>query len=88
MKIYHSVKNIKFIKNYLYITIDGNDYKFPLKLISNKLFNAQPEQLNNYKISPSGYGINWPLLDEDISIDGLLKLKQSKTNPSSEKSVA
>lgn len=77
MKNYHSIKNIKFVEKSLLITIDGKDYKFPLKLISDKLSNAKPEQLNNYKISPSGYGIHWPLLDEDISIDGLLKLKQS-----------
>ncbi|MBF0567096.1 MAG: DUF2442 domain-containing protein, partial [Nitrospirae bacterium] len=25
-----------------------------------------------FEISPSCYGIHWPLLDEDISIDGLL----------------
>ena len=27
---------------------------------------------NLFEISPSGYGIHWPLLDEDLSIDGLL----------------
>jgi len=25
-----------------------------------------------YEFSPSGYGIHWPLIDEDISMDGLL----------------
>ncbi|MEJ5262257.1 MAG: DUF2442 domain-containing protein [Ignavibacterium sp.] len=45
------------------ITIDGNDYKFPLKLISDKLSNAKIERLKNYKVSSSGYGIHWPLLD-------------------------
>ena len=24
------------------------------------------------KFLPSGYGIHWPLIDEDLSIDGLL----------------
>ena len=33
---------------------------------------ASDEERNNFEISPSGYGIHWPLLDEDISIDGLL----------------
>jgi hypothetical protein len=28
---------------------------------------------NEFKISPSGYGIHWSLLDEDLSINGLLK---------------
>jgi len=26
----------------------------------------------SHEISPSGYGIYWPLIDEDLSIDGLL----------------
>jgi len=24
-------------------------------------------------VSPSGYGIHWPELDEDLSIDGMIK---------------
>jgi hypothetical protein len=28
-----------------------------------------------YEVSPSGYGIHWPLVDEDLSIDGLLGIK-------------
>jgi hypothetical protein len=28
-----------------------------------------------YEISPSGYGIRWPLIDEDLSIDGLLGVR-------------
>lgn len=63
MKNYHSVKNIAFDEKYWLITIDGNDYKFPLKLISDKLSNAKIERLKNYKVSSSGYGIHWPLLD-------------------------
>jgi hypothetical protein len=26
----------------------------------------------NFEISPSGYGIHWPDVDEDLSIDGLI----------------
>ena len=28
--------------------------------------------LTKFEISTFGYGIHWPLLDEDMSIDGLL----------------
>ncbi|MFI5222153.1 MAG: DUF2442 domain-containing protein, partial [Bacteroidia bacterium] len=27
----------------------------------------------NFEISPSGYGIHWSLIDEDLSINGLIK---------------
>ena len=30
------------------------------------------ELTQNFTISPSGYGIHWPLLDEDISIKSFL----------------
>jgi hypothetical protein len=43
-----------------------------LKKISPALEKASEEERNIFEISPAGYGINWPLLDEDISIDGLL----------------
>lgn len=32
------------------------------------LLNANKKQINNFQISPSGYGIHWPDLDEDVSV--------------------
>ena len=32
---------------------------------------ATAEQRRRAELSPGGYGIHWPLLDEDISIGGL-----------------
>ena len=43
-----------------------------LSEISLALRKASVEERNMYEISPSGYGIHWPLIDEDLSIDGLL----------------
>ena len=31
------------------------------------------EPKKNFEVSPSGYGIHWPELDEDLSIDGMIK---------------
>lgn len=33
---------------------------------------ASEIERKTYEISSSGYGIHWPLIDEDLSIDGLL----------------
>jgi hypothetical protein len=33
---------------------------------------ATRKQLENYEISPGGYGIHWPELDEDLSIKAFL----------------
>ena len=72
MKKYHDISELKFEDGFLVITIDGEPKRFQLNKISSVLEKASKEERNNFKISPSGYGIHWPLLDEDISIDGIL----------------
>jgi len=57
------------------LTVDDKDYSFALSSVSDRLKNASQEDLTNYKISPSGYGLSWPTLYEDISIDGLIGIK-------------
>jgi hypothetical protein len=39
---------------------------------------ATPLQRSQAELSPSGYGIHWPLLDEDLSIRGLLRDAESR----------
>jgi len=40
--------------------------------VSPLLEKATEIERKTFEVSPSGYGIHWPLLDEDIPIDGLL----------------
>lgn len=75
MKKYHDIKNIRFDEEKLYINIDGKEYSFLLESISVKLSKSSKEELEQYVISSSGYGIHWDLIDEDLSIDGLLGIK-------------
>lgn len=72
MKKYHKIESLNFINGNLTITVDEIKYTIPIIKISKKLLNASPEELNSYSISPSGYGIHWQSLDEDISIDTLI----------------
>jgi hypothetical protein len=72
MKKYHDIRDLKFEDGFLVITIDGEPKRFPLKKVSPVLEKASEKERSNFEITPSGYGIHWPLLDEDISIDGLL----------------
>jgi len=78
MKIYHDIKNVHFSGEYIILTIDGDEKKFRIKDISPMLEKASESELKTYEISPSGYGIQWPLLDEDLSIDGLLGIVHTK----------
>ncbi len=70
----HNIQDICFDQNTIQLSIDGKFIKISLDKISNKLKLADELQRNFYKISPSGYGIHWPLIDEDLSVDALLKL--------------
>jgi len=72
----YNIKNLKFDNDYLILTFDDQSIKLKLSEISSKLANATYQERIDYKISPSGYGIHWRLLDEDLSINGLLKAKK------------
>jgi hypothetical protein len=71
MKPYHNIKNLHFTGEYMILTIDMQEKKFRIEDVSPALAKALEKETNTFEISPSGYGIHWPLIDEDISIDGL-----------------
>ena len=72
MEKIREIKDIKFEGGFLVITIDGKIKRFELKAISSVLEKASAMEQSCFEISSSGYGIYWPLIDEDLSIDGLL----------------
>ena len=74
----YNISDLRFEKGYMVLVADSQVIKLKLKDISNKLWKASEPELNDFKISPSGYGIHWNQLDEDLSVNGLLKLFQSK----------
>ena len=76
MKKYHHVANVSFEKHYLLLRVDGRDYKVDLRQHSKKLATADDRTKINFEVSPSGYGIHWPELDEDLSIDGMIKVSK------------
>jgi hypothetical protein len=73
MKKHHDVVNVRFEKSYLLLRVDGRDYRIDLRQHSKKLALADERTKMNFEVSPSGYGIHWPELDEDLSIDGMIK---------------
>jgi hypothetical protein len=78
MKAYHDIKNLHFDGEYMVITVDGKEKRFRVKDVSPALEHASVEERNTFEVSPSGYGIHWPLLDEDIAVDGLLGIVHTK----------
>jgi hypothetical protein len=76
----HKLKNIRIEGDSLCLNIDGKDLKVDLKSISLVLASANNKERAEFEVSPSGYGIHWPLIDEDISINGLLGIKHIPEN--------
>jgi len=72
MNKFHIVDSISFKNELMIIIIDGKTHQFLLKEISSRLAVASTYEREKFEISPSGYGIHWPLIDEDLSVDGLL----------------
>ena len=72
MKKIHKIEQFGFVDDCLLINIDGQEYRFRLDEISAKLAAASAAERNACRVMASGYGIHWPLLDENLSIDGLL----------------
>ena len=50
---------------------DGRTLSTPLAWYP-RLLHATLEQRNNFKISHAGFGIHWPDVDEDLSVQGML----------------
>ena len=68
-----NISSVKVTKDHLTFIIDGTEYKLLLSEISGRLCNASELEKNEFTISPSGYGIHWHLIDEDISVNSLLE---------------
>ena len=57
---------------------DGRRISVPLVWFP-RLLRATPEQRSNWELIGDGEGIHWPLVDEDISVDGLLTGRRSRS---------
>ncbi len=51
---------------------DGREIAVPLAWFP-RLAKANPSERAVWEISAAGHGIHWPLIDEDLSVEGLLK---------------
>lgn len=49
--------------------------RIPWEACSPRLAQATVTERSQAELSPSGYGIHWPLPDEDLSVAGLLRDK-------------
>jgi hypothetical protein len=51
---------------------DGRSISVPLASYP-RLLHATADQRNRWEASGAGYGLHWPDLDEDLSVEGLIR---------------
>ena len=73
----HDVRNVTVSGGLLHLDVDGRAYEIDLAGQSDRLAHATQRQRERVEVSPSGYGLHWPDIDEDLSIDGLIGVKHS-----------
>ena len=71
----HDIQHVSFSGTTIHLRVDGTDYQIDITNVSERLCNATQKQRENIEISPAGYGIHWPDVEEDLSIDGLIGVK-------------
>lgn len=72
------IKKVFFRDEKIFFSLeDGREIGAPIKWYA-KLARASEEELYDYSISPSGYGVHWNQLDEDLSAFGMLNLRQEQ----------
>ena len=53
---------------------DGREISVPLEWYP-RLLDASPMERNNWSLIGGGLGIHWETLDEDVSVESLLRLR-------------
>ena len=67
------VKSVRCTRDTLRVDLlDGRTIIVPLAWYP-RLLHATPQQRAKWKIAGGGYGIHWPEIDEDLSVEGLLR---------------
>ncbi|MDA3947724.1 MAG: DUF2442 domain-containing protein [Spirochaeta sp.] len=69
----HRVTIVSADEDRLTLEIDGEVVSAGWGELSVRLAEAPAVARQSIVISPAGYGLHWPLVDEDLSIDGILR---------------
>lgn len=73
MSQFHKVEAVEFEGGTMILRADGEVYRVETATVSERLARATPAARGFYRVSPSGYGIHWPEVDEDLSVNGLIR---------------
>jgi len=66
-------KAIEATPEALIVILETGPVSIPWEKCSDRLAHASLVERNRAELSPSGYGIHWPLIDEDLAVGPLLR---------------
>jgi hypothetical protein len=69
----HNVHKIEAQGLFLIITSGDFQLQVPFENLSERLKNASELERQIFSMSTSGYGIHWPLIDEDLAIEQIIR---------------
>lgn len=77
-------RKLSFDRDTMWVELDdGRSLGVPLAWFP-RLMRASAAQRENYRIGPSGNGLHWDELDEDISVESLLMGRADETRAGSQ----
>ena len=65
---------IELTKDELVVVLRERRVRIPWAKCSKRLAAATEQERLDAELSPGGCGIHWPLIDEDLSVNGLLRM--------------
>ena len=66
-------KAIETTPETLIVVLESGTIAIPWEKCSERLAHASQAERDRAELSPSGYGIHWPLIDEDLAIGPLVR---------------
>jgi Protein of unknown function (DUF2442) len=66
-------KAIETTPDALIVVTENGSVSIPWEKCSERLARASLAERSRAELSPSGYGIHWPLIDEDLAVGPLLR---------------
>jgi len=66
-------KEIQLTETHLIVVTETGRFELPWEKCSAKLASASAAERSKAELSPAGYGIHWPLLDEDLAVGPLIR---------------
>jgi hypothetical protein len=76
----HDIQRVAFEGPTMILEVDGRSYRLSIASVSSRLASASETQRSFFRVAPSGYGIHWPEIDEDLSVDGLIQAASGGTS--------